>query len=120
MSYLTKHTITWKNESWAPARKRRRSLDEALSDEVGHYIASHPDMMWVFESTGEYRAPVAWKTCEADMRAISVAFPGVLFHLIGEGEDLGDIWDMFAKDGKVQRHKAVICRDDKPRDGEWK
>lgn len=49
-----------------------------------------------------------WYTCEADMRKVSQMFPDRLVTVHGEGEEVGDIWSMYAKNGKIQFEKATI------------
>ena len=53
------------------------------------------------------------------LEAMSHEIPGVLFHLKGEGEEAGDIWDLFALDGKVQKHQAKIVRQNEPDPEAW-
>lgn len=50
-----------------------------------------------------------WYAWETDMKIISKNFPGVLFKLSGEGEEAGDMWEAYFKDGKMQLCKAVIA-----------
>lgn len=49
-----------------------------------------------------------WYEHQKDMKAISRAFPDVLFTLSGEGEEAEDIWKEYYLNGKVQVEKAVI------------
>lgn len=49
-----------------------------------------------------------WYEAEEDLREISKEFPEVLFELHGEGEEVGDIWNRYFKNGKVQRCHAEI------------
>jgi hypothetical protein len=49
-----------------------------------------------------------WYDREDEMRALSRQFPGVLFTLKGEGEDTGDLWNLYVKDGKAFCAKAQI------------
>ena len=53
-----------------------------------------------------------WYSHEKDMRELSAQFPDVLFTLDGEGEESGDIWTEYHKNGKMQRAQAKITRGD--------
>ena len=46
-----------------------------------------------------------WYDHDEDCAEMSKKFPGVVFKLHGEGEQSGDIWDAYYKDGLCQ-----ICR----------
>ena len=47
-----------------------------------------------------------WYEHDEDMKAVSLLFPGVLFELSGEGEESGDLWRTYYKDGKMQHSPA--------------
>lgn len=51
---------------------------------------------------------VKWYDHEEDMKAFSRKFPAVLFTLNGEGEESGDVWVKYFKNGKMQASKAEI------------
>lgn len=51
---------------------------------------------------------IKWRDHENDMRRYSKENPKVLFKLSGEGEESGDIWVEYYKNGKMQREKAQI------------
>jgi len=51
---------------------------------------------------------VKWYDFDVDMRKISKMFPFTLFTLCGEGEESGDIWKAYYKDGKCQHVQAKV------------
>jgi len=53
-----------------------------------------------------------WYSHRDDMRVVSKRHTGVLFKLSGEGEESGDLWIEYHKDGKVQAIKGVITFED--------
>lgn len=52
-----------------------------------------------------------WYSHEKDMSIVSKEFPNHVLKLMGEGEESGDIWVKYFKDGKVQVCKAKITFD---------
>jgi hypothetical protein len=53
-----------------------------------------------------------WYDHQKDMRSFSRKYPEVLFILSGEGEESGDMWRAYFKNGKMQFVKAKIVFDD--------
>jgi hypothetical protein len=49
-----------------------------------------------------------WYEHEQNMREWSARAPDVLFTLEGEGEEAGDVWKKYFKDGKMQICRAVL------------
>lgn len=49
-----------------------------------------------------------WYTHEEDMKAFSRKHPDTVFKLSGEGEEVGDIWVKYFKNGKMQADKLVV------------
>ena len=49
-----------------------------------------------------------WYEHETDMKALSLRFPEVLFTLHGEGEESGDVWNKYFRNGKCQVAKGVV------------
>lgn len=59
-------------------------------------------------SACESGEPIKWYEHEGDCRALSKAFPGYLFEIRGAGEEAGDLWVRYYRNGKVQVAKATI------------
>ena len=49
-----------------------------------------------------------WYDQEQDMKIFSEKFPTVIFKLQGAGEDMGDLWVKYFKNGKMQKCIAII------------
>lgn len=51
---------------------------------------------------------IKWYNCEKDMRDVSIAFPNIVLTVSGEGEESGDIWKGYFKNGKGFISKAKL------------
>lgn len=92
MGYYTKYeleTIPYSNEAW-----------EVINEDDGTYYAVQ-----------EYADSCKWYDHEMDMKELSKQFPNVVFKLKGEGEEAGDLWHKYFKNGKVQVCEAKIVYD---------
>ncbi len=49
-----------------------------------------------------------WYGWEADMRKVSLMFPGVEIMISGIGEEAPDFWRAWVKDGKMKYSKGVV------------
>ena len=77
-----------------------------LSEEVISYIILHEEINYAIENLDEFGEETKWYSHENDMRKLSNKFRDVLFELEGEGEESGDMWKEYYKNGKMQRCNA--------------
>lgn len=59
-----------------------------------------------------FEEEIKWYDHEKHMREYSLKHPETVFALKGEGEESGDIWVEYYKNGKMQREKAKIVVDE--------
>lgn len=52
-----------------------------------------------------------WYDCEQDMRKYSKEYPNLIFKIHGDGEESNDLWDMYAKNGKIQLCPGEVIYD---------
>lgn len=52
-----------------------------------------------------------WYQCNEDMKKISEKYKDVVFKLHGDGEESGDVWEAYYKNGKMQFCPAMITFD---------
>jgi len=55
---------------------------------------------------------IKWYEHSKDMENVSKLFPDLVLQVDGEGEESGDIWTTFWKDGKYQQAKRVVTVED--------
>ena len=82
-----------------------------LTDELDKFLENHEhDYGENFYSdlmTGNVDT-IKWYDHDKDMIALSLKFPDIVFTLKGEGEESGDIWLKYYKNGKMQEARAMI------------
>lgn len=131
MGYNTRYKLEW----WPTAERKDKPLCphkppaaakfcaecgrpvgvEGLADIVGDYIEAHDEMNYALARDGSSGGGCKWYDHQQHVEAMSREIPGVLFHLSGEGEEAGDIWDAYALDGMVEKHEAKIVREPVPK-----
>lgn len=57
--------------------------------------------------------PRTWYEHVNNMKELSLMYPDVLFKLSGEGEEQGDVWVKYFKNGKMQLCMAWLVLNDK-------
>jgi hypothetical protein len=63
---------------------------------------------YAFDYDGDTNDRCKWYEHEADMREISKRYPDVTFVLSGEGEETGDLWKKYFRDGKMHACAVFI------------
>ena len=63
---------------------------------------------YAISDEGYCNEPSKWRDPEDDLREFSKLYPEVLFTLIGDGEEQGDLWRLYVKNGKAQMATAVL------------
>lgn len=61
---------------------------------------------------GGTRDAVKWYNHEKDISEFSKEYPILIFQLDGIGEEDGDIWRKYFKNGKIQRVNAILVYDE--------
>lgn len=84
-------------------------FDYVFSEEIEDMeldVKDNPDVCYAIDisSSESYK----WYENEDDMKELSKSFSDVVFELYGEGEESGDLWLSYHKNGKVQRENAKI------------
>jgi len=84
-----------------------------VNNNVQEYINNHEEIEYgLGDSFGENEEAHKWYTHEDDMKELSKNFIDTLFLLEGEGEEGGDLWKEYYRNGKMQRCDAKLTYDD--------
>jgi hypothetical protein len=107
MGYNTRFAIDIKpEEAWPEVFQ---ALHEVNPNYFGPYDEETEGDVWV-SPTGQAwlfdSERVKWYDWKDDITKVSVKLPDALITLDGEGEEAGDQWRAFVKDGTVEVHKA--------------
>ncbi len=114
MGYLTHYQLSWtqsqsSNPLTIPCEACNGSGKILIPDPVKNFVENRP---FIYNHTEPIASSldeaVKWYEHEDDMKRLSFQFPDTLFRLSGEGEEPGDIWVKYFKDGKMQAMKAEI------------
>lgn len=101
MGYYTRYELVKVSNPVAALETRNFVTDQEIKQEI---IA-----------TSGYSDPfsdsVKWYDHETHMKKVSKAHPGITIEIAGEGEEAGDLWKKYFRDGKVQVAKAKITYD---------
>jgi hypothetical protein len=90
--------------------KRLENYD--LEKEVTYYITEDTDFNYAISELDEFGQECKWYSHQEDMKKLSKKFKDALFELEGKGEESGDIWKEYYKNGKMQRCAAKMIFDE--------
>jgi hypothetical protein len=96
MGYSTTYSLKW------DCKKSKTTWDE-ISDEIQLRQDAGTDFFYAVDAEGRTTDSCKWYDHEAEIAKFSKIYPDVLFELSGEGEESGDIWKKYFRDGKMQR-----------------
>ncbi len=68
----------------------------------------YSELSYAINNQGNTIRSISWSDHEDDLLSISRKYPDILFTLSGEGEDKGDLWKKYFKNGLVQTTHAEI------------
>lgn len=99
MGYETRYNLKWDGR-----------YDE-ISDEIKLRQEADGEFMYGVDEEGRCTDCCKWYDAEKEVRTFSKIYPTVLFTLSGEGEESGDIWKRYIKNGKCQYAEAKMVFD---------
>ncbi len=96
MGYYTKFDLTI-HEGVVNLQEVKTALDGIMGNSASNFILD-ADLIFGDDT-------MTWYKHDEDCATLSLKFPGVVFKLHGDGEESGDQWNSYYKDGLCQ-----ICR----------
>lgn len=111
MGYMTDYSLEWTGAkgSTKPCANCGGTGKIGVNDAVQEFVDNEPSLFGGTETLASVLDDSCkWYEHEEDMKRISRQFPNVLFTLHGSGEESGDVWVKYFKDGKMQASKAEI------------
>lgn len=101
MGYYTEFELVLKG--------KMKNVEKFLTDDPCVYYEKFSKMF--YQHDGIFYGNDNWKWYEYhdDMTSLSTEYPKILFELTGYGEERGDIWRKFYKNGVVSGGKAIIA-----------
>ena len=93
MSYRTDHDLTI-------------DTAEPTLQEVAGRMAQMEELAKTYEAILDSRCPASWYDHEEQMRRVSREWPDTLLTLRGTGEDPGDQWVKYFRNGRMQESRA--------------
>jgi hypothetical protein len=76
---------------------------------------NEPEVIQAIESVSGYGESesgryddIKWYSWEDNIKAVSLQFPDKIIMISGEGEEQGDVWEAYARNGKLKILKAEV------------
>jgi len=84
---------------------------KARADLISEFRASCDYAEGALGDDGTPADSYKWYDHEEDLKRFSKKYPEELFELYGEGEEAGDLWFLYVKNGKSQRCMGKVVFD---------
>ena len=86
--------------------------NESNKDAICEFKNGCDDADCAINAEGETEQRWKWYEHETDLKSFSKKYPDTIFKLSGEGEDSGDIWSLYCKNGKSRKENAELFNAD--------
>jgi len=96
MGYYTNYTLKTDQEEWVELELIKKLKEVSYQAD------------YALDVDGSSYESCKWYSHEEDLNKFSKEYPDILFTLSGEGEESGDIWKAYHKNGKVQHVNAQL------------
>lgn len=83
------------------------SFEDYSMDLISKFIKKY-EIEYVINSDGTPNDTAKWYEHEEQLIEFSKLYPNVIFKLKGEGEESGDLWIKYFKNGKHQYCEAIV------------
>lgn len=107
MGYYTGYSLSIHKKG--PVLKKDEDIFDPFEEETTAgvnpitYLRAFSDgAKYAIDSRGYCSDHTKWYQHDEDMIKLTKAYPGWVFELHGEGEESGDFWNKYYKDGKMQ------------------
>lgn len=97
MGYFTSYSLK--------VHEGERRIQDILAEEFDH---GEFDLEYIFDEDGDPNDTHKWYDHEAEMRSFSKKYPDITFVLSGEGEEAGDLWKKYFRNGKMHGCSVFI------------
>jgi hypothetical protein len=97
MGYQTSYELDLKNAG------------ERTLEIMKEFLNFYEEAAYALDENGGARDQVKWYDHEENLVEFSRKYPEIVFTLSGEGEDAGDMWKKYFRNGKKQIARAVIA-----------